>query len=154
MSGRELRRLPDSRLLLDTHALIWMLEGSRRLGRAAIAAVRAAAAEDGLLVSAITPWEIAMLVEKGRLRLAMEVQAWVNEALRQPGVQLVPLLPEIAVLSTRLPWAMHADPADRILAATALHLDVRLLTADARLLEYGAAGHLRCLRAQSAGRAG
>lgn len=136
-----------SAVLLDTHVLVWLLAGNARLGTQARGFIQQAAQDNVLLVSAITPWEIAMLVSKGRLALDRDVGEWVAAALALPGIRLGPLSPEVAVASTRLPGAMHADPADRILAATARHVDAVLVTEDQRLLDYGAAGHLRTLRA-------
>jgi PIN domain nuclease of toxin-antitoxin system len=134
-------------LLLDTHVLIWLLSGSSRLGTQARSSIQQAAQDNALLVSAITPWEIAMLVSKGRLALDRDVGEWVEAALALPGIQLAPLSPQIAVASTRLPGALHTDPADRIIAATARHLDAVLVTEDQRLLDYGVTGHLRTVRA-------
>jgi PIN domain nuclease of toxin-antitoxin system len=131
-------------LLLDTHVLVWLIEGNERLAPAVRAAIDEAASHHLLFVSAITPWEIALLVAKSRLTLTSDVQVWVDAALSLPGVRLQPLLPEIAVGSTRLPWEMHADPADRILVATARHIGATLVTADAQLLRYGVQGFLRC----------
>ncbi len=136
-----------SAVLLDTHVLVWLLAGNARLGTQARGFIQQAAQDNVLLVSAITPWEIAMLVSKGRLALDRDVGEWVAAALALPGIRLGLLSPEVAVASTRLPGAMHADPADRILAATARHVDAVLVTEDQRLLDYGAAGHLRTLRA-------
>ena len=134
-------------VLLDTHVLVWLLSGNPRLGIQARALIQQAAKDNILLVSAITPWEIAMLVSKGRLALERDVGEWIAAALALPGIQLVPLSPEIAVASTRLPGMLHADPADRILAATVRHVNALLVTEDQRLLDYGAAGHLRVLKA-------
>src|SRR5277367_1279305 len=100
-------------LLLDTHVLIWLIEGNMRLSVAVRETIENAAAGHSLFVSAITPWEIAMLVSKNRLLLNADVQDWIASALNEPGIRLLPLLPEIAVASTRLPWEMHQDPADR-----------------------------------------
>lgn len=136
-----------SDVLLDTHVLIWLLNGDRTLSPAAVAEIERAAREATVFVSAITPWEIGMLVAKGRLTLTRDVQEWVYEALRQPGVALAPLEPVIAVASTRLPGTIHGDPADRLIAATARHVGALLVTADDRLLAYGAAGHVAVLRA-------
>lgn len=138
-----------STLLLDTHALVWLLSGNARLKAESRQLIQQAAEQDGLLVSAITPWEIAMLVSKGRLALDRDVGEWIQTGLALPGIRLEPLSPEIAVASTRLPGEIHGDPADRIIAATARHLAVTLVTDDALLLEYGAAGHLRTLKAGS-----
>ena len=94
-----------------------------------------------MLVSAITPWEIGVLVAKGRIDLHQDTMGWVRTALALPGVKLAPLEPEIAVESTRLPWEMHADPADRIMVATARHLGAMLVTADGALLEMARQGN-------------
>ncbi|MBE2293623.1 MAG: type II toxin-antitoxin system VapC family toxin [Phycisphaerales bacterium] len=134
-------------VLLDTHVLVWLLSGNPRLGIQARALIQQAAKDNILLVSAITPWEIAMLVSKGRLALERDVGEWIAAALALPGIQLVPLSPEITVASTRLPGMLHADPADRILAATVRHVNALLVTEDQRLLDYGAAGYLRVLKA-------
>ena len=138
-----------SALLLDTHVLIWLLAGDGRLGAQARSRIEQAARDNALLVSAISLWEIAMLVSKGRLALDRDVGEWVNTALALPGIRLTPLAPEIAVASTRLPAVLHPDPADRILAATIRHVDAVLVTADRRLLEYGQSGHLKTLSASA-----
>jgi len=135
------------RILLDTHILVWLLEDSERTGESVHARIQQAADEDSLFVSAITPWEIAMLVAKGRLRLGQDVAEWLTAALSLPGIRLEPLSPAISAASTRLPWEAHADPADRILLATARHLDATLITADERILEYGAQGFVKCVAA-------
>ena len=136
-----------SPLLLDTHVLVWLLAGSDRLGLRARASIDAASAVEGLFVSAITPWEIAMLVAKGRLVLARDVGDWVQAALALPGIRLEALSPAVAVASTRLPGALHADPTDRIIVATARHLGAALVTADGLLLDYASSGNLKVLPA-------
>lgn len=136
-----------SDVVLDTHTLIWLLEGNSSLAPAAVTVIEQAAREGTVWVPAITPWEIAMLVAKGRLTLARDVQEWVDEALRQPGLALAPLDAVIAIASTRLPGTIHGDPADRMIVATARHLGALLVTADEPLLAYGAAGHVAILKA-------
>ena len=128
-------------LLVDTHTLIWMVEGAPLLGVQTAEALNRAGWENRIAVSAITPWEIGLLVNKGRLQLGADVMEWIRAALAKPGVQLAPLEPEIAVASTRLPFEMHADPADRILVATARHSGATLVTADGSLLEVARQGH-------------
>ena len=76
-------------ILLDTHALIWAAEDNRRLGEAARATIEEARYSDRAGVSAITPWEIALLVEKGRLQLAMELGAWIRAVFQAPGIDLM-----------------------------------------------------------------
>jgi PIN domain nuclease of toxin-antitoxin system len=99
------------------------------------------------LVSAITPWEIALLASKKRIDVHRDVLEWVRAALARPGVALVALDPEIAVASTRLPFEMHSDPADRILVATARHLGATLVTADRALLETAGKGFFKAFDA-------
>ena len=138
----------QSPLLLDTHVLVRLTDGNQKLGVRAREAIRLAYSEDRAVVSAITPWEIALLISKGRLTLEREVLTWIHAALAVPGVRLIPLEPEIAVSSTRLPWEIHPDPADRILVATARHLGATLVTADQALLDFSGKGHFRALDAR------
>src|SRR6266702_2439957 len=135
-------------LLLDTHVLVWSVEDNPRLGPRAKHAINRAAREERVAVSAITPWEIALLVSKGRLKLTADVMEWLRAALSLSGVRLSPLEPAIAVASTRLPWEMHADPADRILVATARNLGATLVTADHALLELVGLGHFKGMDAE------
>ncbi|HXT34849.1 MAG TPA: type II toxin-antitoxin system VapC family toxin [Chloroflexota bacterium] len=139
-----------SGVVLDTHTLVWLLAGDRRLSPAVVEVVRHATATNQAFVSAITPWEIAMLVAKNKLAFACDVLTWLDEALSQPGITLAPLLPAIAVDSVRLPGAIHGDPADRIIVATARHLRATLVTADAKLLTYGRGGHVAVLATSTA----
>jgi PIN domain nuclease of toxin-antitoxin system len=136
------------RILLDTHALVWLLEDSERISEPIHAQIQQAADEDCLFVSAITPWEIAMLVARSRLRLGQDVAEWLAAVLSLPGIRLEPLSPAIAVASTRLSWEVHPDTADRILLATARHLDATLITADQTMLGYGAQGFVKCVAAK------
>jgi PIN domain nuclease of toxin-antitoxin system len=137
----------SARFLLDTHTVLWMVEGHPRLGAETGKAMNQAAREDRISISAITPWEIGLLASKGRIELHRDALDWVRDALNRPGVRLATLEPEIAVDSTRLPFEMHADPADRILVATARHLGATLVTADRALLELAKSGHFRAMDA-------
>ena len=128
---------PEKVLLLDTHVWLWLVGGAEPLKRPVLSAVEGAARRGRIRVSAISVWEVAMLEAKGRIRLAKDCLAWVREALAAPGTSLVPLTPEIAVESSRLPGEFHGDPADRILVATARLLGATLLTRDERILAYG-----------------
>jgi len=100
-----------------------------------------------LRLSVISVWEVALLESKQRLHLHMDCLEWVRRALETPGLSLVPLTPEITVESTRLPGNIHADPADRILVATARNLGARLMTRDQALLDYGRKRHARVVAA-------
>ena len=136
-----------SALLLDTHVLIWLLQDDPKMAEPIFAAIQAAADEDRLLVSAITPWEIGLMISKKKLNLGMDVQGWIDLALGLQGLRLAPLSPRIALDSTRLPFDIHPDPADRILAATARPLGATLVTADRLLLQYGEQGFFNFLAA-------
>lgn len=123
-------------LLLDTHAWVWSVTGSGRLSSRGKAAVRKASTEGGLLLSAISVWEVAKLVEKGRLRFDRAVESWIEKALEMPGLTLVPLTPAIACRACALPPPFHDDPADQIIVATARMEGATLLTADDRIRRY------------------
>jgi PIN domain nuclease of toxin-antitoxin system len=88
---------------------------------------------DEMLLSAIIPWEFAKLLEKGRLGISCDPEAWVVQALEMPKLRLVPLSPGLACRSTRLPPPFPDDPADQIIVATAREENATLLTADERL---------------------
>jgi len=134
--------MPDPPVLLDTHCWVWAQFGNvEKFSRQAWQFLQKAAQRGDLRVSIISVWEIALLEAKGRLKLKMSCLEWVNQALATPGLSLVPLTPEIAIESSRLPGEMHADPADRILIATARITGARLLTKDERLLDYGRQRH-------------
>jgi len=135
-------------LLLDTHTVVWLVFGDRRLGERTEALIQRGAENNRLLVSAITPWEVALLVSKKRIDLQRDVMEWIRAALVLPGLHLAPLDPEIAVASTRFPFEMHADPADRILVATARHLGASLVTADALLLDLAKKRHFSVFNAE------
>ena len=133
-------------LLLDTHIWLWFALGDEnRLGTRLQIPIEAASNSGGLIVSAISVWEIGMLEAKGRITLGMPCEKWMEAALALPGLRLIGLTPEIAIASSRLPGELHGDPADRILAATARCQDAVLMTADERLVEYGKAGFMRVL---------
>jgi len=140
--------MAEPALLLDTHCWAWMQFGlTEKFTRAAQATIQRAARSGTLTVSVISVWEVGMLESKGRLELNMDCAEWVRQALATPGLALVPLTPEIAVESSRLPGLFHGDPADRILVATARVAGVVLMTKDDRLLEYARHGHVRAIAA-------
>ena len=133
-------------LLLDTHILIWLFEGSSRLPADEIAVIREHCAASNAFVSAITPWEIAVLTAKERLTLNRDIHGWMDEVFDGYGIALAPLTPDVAIESTRLPGSFHADPSDRIIVASARIMNARLMTADRSILTYAAQGHVRAIR--------
>lgn len=131
-------------ILIDTHVLIWWADGNQqRLSQQALAAIeaeiesaRAPEGTPGLLVSAISCWEVAMLVTRGRLALGLDVERWLAVLASHPAVRLLPLDPAVAVAATRLPEPFHADPADRFLVAQARALAIPLISADSKIRSY------------------
>ena len=117
-------------IILDTHAWIWFVSDPARLGRKAARAVRSARA---LGVAAISCWEVATLVEKGRIRLDRSPLDWIEGALALPRIELFPLTPAVAVRAAQLGPTFPGDPADRLIAATALVQSAPLVTKDERL---------------------
>lgn len=120
-------------MLLDTHVLVWLAEASPRLGDMARRAIDTAYRESEVMVSAISFWEVATLIGKGRIRLDMEIQAWRNHFIEQ-GVVELPITGETGIRAAGFD-SFHCDPADRLLAATALQHSLTLVTADERLLK-------------------
>lgn len=123
-------------ILLDTHVWVWWLGDARRLSKAARAAIAGALDGDRLYVSSISAWEVGLLVARGRLKLTMEVGDWIAKAESLPFLAFVPVDNQIALESTRLPPPLHADPADRMIVATALRLGATLVTSDGKLARY------------------
>ena len=132
-------------ILLDTHALIWLNLGSPRLGPRARQAADEALLEGRLAVSAVSFWEVAVLVEQRRVELDRSTGRWHQELL-QSGLTEIPLDGRIAIAAIGLP-DLHGDPADRFIAATAILNEARLITADRRLLNWS--GPLECLDART-----
>ena len=122
-------------IVLDTHVWVWWVHGDRSLPRNFQAYLQTHEAQ-GLGVSINSCWEVAKLVEYGRLTLPVPVAAWLDQALAYPGVRLLDLTPRIVVESTQLPGSFHRDPADQLIVATARSHNCPLVTLDARIRAY------------------
>jgi PIN domain nuclease of toxin-antitoxin system len=125
-------------IVLDTHALIWWVSGDEPLSDTARQAL---ARESGdaagqIPVSAITPWEIAMLQQRGRLVLSMDLDKWSIAVESIEQVTMVPVTARVAVQSAQLPGDFHKDPADRLIVVLARELNAPLLTADEKIRNY------------------
>jgi PIN domain nuclease of toxin-antitoxin system len=122
-------------ILLDTHIWIWWVSRPDQL-RPRHREVLESGGDAVFGVSIISCWEVAKLVEYGRLKLDRPVGLWIGYALAVPGVSLIDLSPQIAVESTLLPQPFHRDPADQILVATARVLRCPIMTDDAKIAVY------------------
>lgn len=119
------------RLLLDTHVWVWSLAAPEKLGSRVRRALERARAD--LWLSPISIWEVLVLAERGRIRLAVSPRDWVAAALRRTPANEAPVNHEVAIRSRDV-LPEHPDPADRFLVATALVYDLTLVTADEALL--------------------
>ena len=125
------------RYLLDTHILLWWADEDPRLSRAQRRALAKSSPASPVLVSEISFWEIATLVERARIGLGRPVRDWLEDAAAPPLVERVGISPAVAQQLVHLPVTVHRDPADRILLATAKVYGATLVTQDRRLLDCG-----------------
>lgn len=116
--------------LLDTHAWVWWVDRDRRLGKARQEALDRLPAGNRPVLSAISLWEVACLVEVGRLGFSVSLDEWLAAAADPRTVRVVPINPAIAAATSRLPKSFHRDPADRLIVATALVERLQLVTDD------------------------
>jgi PIN domain nuclease of toxin-antitoxin system len=120
--------------LLDTHAWIWWIEGDRRLQRRVRDTLDRLPSDARPHISAISLWEVAMLVERGRVVFSVPLSEWLSAAAHPRSVRIVPISPEIAAQTAILPATCQRDPADRLIVASCRVLGLPLLTRDARIL--------------------
>ncbi len=132
-------------VLLDTCACLWLLRGDPMSDASRRAIRRAQQTSAGVYVSAITAWEVATLVSKGRYRLFVSPKAWFRRLLALGGVRLAEATPEILIDSAFLPGVAPRDPADRIITATARQHALVVITRDQKLVSYADQGYLRAL---------
>ena len=125
-------------IVLDTHVWIWLLAAPQTLSPTARKAVDQASAPKRILISAISVWELFMLVKKGRLELTVPPAAFVTATQRDPRFQIVPIDERMARRSVELP-DIHGDPADRMILATGIELGAAIVSKDHRLAEYSVA---------------
>ena len=129
----------DGPLLLDTHVWVWHLEGdATRLAEGTVGLLDRCGTAGRLHVSDISYWEVAVKSAKCRLIFSVDAAIWLRRAEKAPGIRFIRLDRDVLLLSTRLPGAIHGDPADRMLIATAQLGNVPLVTADRLIVEYAA----------------
>jgi PIN domain nuclease of toxin-antitoxin system len=129
-----------SDLLLDTCAILWLAQGADMSTEA-----RRVVAEQEVHVSPISAWEIANLVRKNRLALALPVATWFRRAIEAMQATIPNLTIDVLANSCELPGVPPNDPADRIIIATARESNLILMTRDRQILAYSRTGYVRTM---------
>ena len=137
--------MTTTRYLFDT-CLILYLARTEPLAPGAERVLRERSGGSGsLYMSIFSAWEIGMLVAKGRLSLTQPPLPWFWNLASEQELSVLDVTADILVSASFLPEPLHADPADRILIATAREHDLTIITRDRAILAYGAAGHVKVL---------
>lgn len=123
-------------IVLDTHAWIWWISDPDNLSSTARDLIEREITRTQVYISSISAWEVTLLVSRGRLRLSMDVETWIEHSEALPFLQFVPVDNTIASRSVLLPEPLHPDPADRIIIATTLRLGALLVTKDQKIQNY------------------
>ena len=123
-------------ILLDTNAFIWWLSDRSKLPSKALNKIELSSKQGEIFVSAISIWEVCILVAKKRINLNNHIDLWINELDRLTDIEFIPIDNHVAYLSTHLPGTFHKDPADRFIVATAISHNLTVVTKDQKILEY------------------
>jgi PIN domain nuclease of toxin-antitoxin system len=124
-------------LLLDTHVVLWLDRGDDRLRATTRTLIDDCWRAGGsIFVSSVTAWEIAVLVDTGRIDLDLPVEPWIDRFLDRPGLVPTQLSHRAACRSYQLHHIQTRDPADRLLIATAIELACPLVTYDERIVQF------------------
>jgi PIN domain nuclease of toxin-antitoxin system len=132
-------------LLLDTCALIWIMNNVDLSPTAIQYIDEAYDRGEAIYASPITAWEIGLQASKGRFKSNVTPQRWLEEVLRTPNVRLAELTPQVLLESSFLPGSPPRDPADRIIVATAREFGLTVVTRDRALLNYAKEGYLNAV---------
>ena len=120
-------------MILDTCALLWLATGDKKLSRAAVEQINRSPA---VYVSAISGFEVAAKVAKGKLKLPLRARDWFRRVIEHHDLTVLPLTLDICIAGVELP-SLHDDPCDRFIIATAKLNDLTVVTADVRFRTYG-----------------
>jgi PIN domain nuclease of toxin-antitoxin system len=123
-------------IVLDTHTLVWWVTNDAELSEKAKKAIERERAGGEIVISAISAWEIAMLVDRGTLAFSMDIDSWLSTVREIPRVRFAPVDVDVAVKSVQLPGVFHKDPADRMIVATARKFAAPLVTKDLKIRAY------------------
>ena len=123
-------------IVLDTHVWIWWVSDPGLVSAHARKLLERSIKDESVHISCISSWEVAMLADRGRLRLTMPVEDWVEKSEALSFFNFVPVTNSIALKSVYLPAPFHSDPADRIIVATAIAMGATLVTKDQKILAY------------------
>lgn len=123
-------------ILLDTHALVWWVENPAKLSAKALKIIQEIIKQGVIHISSISFWEIALLHQKGRLKLNQPLLTWIAYIKQLQILSVISIDADIALSSVSLPAPLHNDPADRIIVATAQSQRLTLITKDAKLRKY------------------
>jgi PIN domain nuclease of toxin-antitoxin system len=121
-------------ILLDTHIWVWAVEHNPKLDRDHVEILQEN--PDSISISAVSLWEVSMLVSKGRIEPRYPLREWFDIATSGFGIAILPLTTDIARDAYELPGTFHDDPADRMIVATARVHNYLLLSEDSKILEY------------------
>lgn len=130
------------KLLLDSCALIWMLQGENIKPKIAEDIEERMQKGEAVYLSPISSWELGMLIARGKLSFA--VQDWWQKVV-DSGVVLADMPPEVLIASSSLSGTPPNDPSDRIIISTARAYDMQIVTRDSEILAYAKQGHVRAL---------
>jgi PIN domain nuclease of toxin-antitoxin system len=133
-------------ILLDTHVLIWYVNGNE-INKRTRKIIDSAVETNSIYLAAISLWEISMLEAKKRIILEMPCLEWINRSIRELHLQIAPITPSIAVESCHLSASFHGDPADRLIVGTARVEGMSLVTRDATILDFSKTKRLSVIKA-------
>jgi PIN domain nuclease of toxin-antitoxin system len=138
---------PAVSVMLDTHIIVWLRKTSARLKAPTLKLIEDKFYEGRLCVSAISAWEIGLLVAQNKLDLGQPPLVWFEGFVQKFKANVLDVTPEIAINSNFLPGEFHRDPADRILVATAMVHGAAVVTSDRSIVSYGEQGFVEVIRA-------
>jgi PIN domain nuclease of toxin-antitoxin system len=131
------------KFVLDTHIVIWYIEKTD-LTSTQIGLIKQQILQGNVFVSAVSLWEIIILFNKGRIDLSLPLEEWLHTLVHnKEGLKIATTSTEIWIDSASLPNYPKRDPADRLIIATARHLDATLITRDDTILEYSTCGYVK-----------